>query len=139
MRSQCQDADIRAQCQALLSQLDGATPPAPSSQGSISAVREGAAGEAYADAMNRMGVALRAAGRYQQAAGCFHKGFVGAPYAKTAAHLLKEEAWTLRFYLAAMDESEVRLKQLVAIYPHHPAAQWARTYLSTQANLLHPE
>jgi hypothetical protein len=38
-----------------------------------------------------------------------------------------------------MDESEVRLKQLVAIYPHHPAAQWARTYLSTQANLLHPE
>jgi tetratricopeptide (TPR) repeat protein len=137
--SQYPDADIRAECEALLGQVDGARPPAPSSQGSVSQIREGPTGQAYADGMNRMGLALRAAARYQQASECFHKGFAGAPYAKSAAHLLKEEAWTLRFYLADMDESEIRLKQLVATYPHHPAAQWARTYLSTQANLEHPE
>jgi tetratricopeptide (TPR) repeat protein len=139
IRSQCADADVQATCEALLAEMDRTAPPAPLSQQNASGVREGADGEAYADAMHQIGLALRAARRYQLAAGCFHKGFVGAPYAKASADLLKEEAWTLRFCLAMMDESDVRLKQLVAIYPHHAAARWARTYLSTQANLLHPE
>jgi tetratricopeptide (TPR) repeat protein len=139
VRSQPADAHVRTSCEALLAEMDGSNPPAPSTRGTVSPVREGAEGEASAAAMHRIGLALRTAGRYQRAVECFHRGFAEAPYAKASADLLKEEAWTLRFCLAMMDEADVRLKQLVAIYPHHAAAQWARFYLSVQANLLHPE
>lgn len=136
--SQSKDPDIQAECDAILSSLTQETSPSPR-RGPTPRIREGEDGVAYAAAMQRIGAALRAAGRYQLAADCFHKGFAGAPYARSAAHLLKEEIWTLRFYLAAVDLAQTRLMQLVGIYPHHPAGEWARTYLSTQANVLHPE
>ena len=93
----------------------------------------------YAEAMGRIGKALRAAGQYRRAVESFHRGWQAAPLAEGAAELLKDEVWTLRFHLASMEESEVRLKQLVAIYPHGSAARWARAYVGTLANPLHPE
>lgn len=139
IRSSCGDKNIQAQCDALKTKMDALAPAAsqPSEADERTYLGE-PLDAAYLDAMYQLGQAFRTAGQYQRAVECCHRGFQRAPFAVAAARLLKEEVWTLTFYLANLDESQTRLRQLLAIYPQELSGQWARTYLSTLANPARP-
>lgn len=140
VRSQCEDAEVQAQCARLSQQMDESLTPTSQPAGEVPLQRLEAPFDAvYAEAMDRVGITFRTAGQYRRAVESFHEGWRAAPLAERAADCLKEEVCTLRFYLAAMEESEARLKQLVAIYPHGLVGRWARVYIGVLANREHPE
>ena len=81
--------------------------------------------------MHRIGLALRAAGKYEEALRCFHNGFLRAPFTDTAPDLLREEAWITCFYLGDIEKMLAVLRQAVAIYPCTDAGRWCSVRLRT--------
>lgn len=140
VRSQCEDAQVLAECTRLGQQIgESLTPASLPAEPAPSERLEAPFDAVYAEAMEGIGMAFRTAGQYRRAVEIFHRGWRTAPLAERAADCLKEEVWTLRYYMAAMEESQVRLRQLVAIYPYGSAGRWARVHIGILANPEHPE
>lgn len=139
IRSNCEDVTAQTQCAHLVERMGTVSEPASQPGERDAAYLESPFDAVYVDAMGRIGMAFRTAGQYRRAVDFFHRGWQTAPLAEGAANLLKEEVLTLQFYLAAMEESQTRVRQLVAIYPHDGVALWARAHIGNMANPEHPE